>query len=323
MEMKTVRIYFCDFWNGFNPADNFFIAQLKPHYNVILDSSNPDFLFYSWNGSKHYSYENAVKIYFTGENDVPDFNECDYAIGFQPIVFGDRYLRMPLYVLYDCFSRLTHSRNIADDASLINRKFCSYVVSNAKAADPYREYFFKELNKYKKIDSGGKYMNNVGGPVKDKYAFIRNYKFNIAFENSKADGYTTEKLVEPLTENTLPVYWGNPLVENDFNKASFVFVNDFASADKAIEEIIRLDNDNDAYLKMLHAPALNPGQKTQKEWLEVFDAYIFSIFENKETAYRVTQYGFTRFLRNRKRILSGIYTLPGLKFIIRKLSYKI
>ena len=45
------------------------------------------------------NYPNAVKIYFTGENDVPDFNLADYALGFHYIDFGDRYLRFPLYLL--------------------------------------------------------------------------------------------------------------------------------------------------------------------------------------------------------------------------------
>lgn len=37
---------------------------------------------------------------YTGENQVPDFNICDYAIGFHYIYFQDRYIRFPLYHFY-------------------------------------------------------------------------------------------------------------------------------------------------------------------------------------------------------------------------------
>lgn len=321
--MKTIKLYFSDFWNGFNPSDNFFIQQLQLNYNVILDSVNPDYLIYSWNGNKHYRYKNAIKIYFTGENDVPDFNECDYAIGFQPIRFNDRYLRMPLYVLYDCFPKLSNPKQEISDAELLNRDFCSFVVSNAKGADPMREYFFMELSKYKRIDSGGKYLNNIGGPVKDKYEFIRKYKFNLAFENSLAPGYTTEKLLEPLTENTVPVYWGNPEVDKDFNKEAFVFVNDFETTDKAIQEIIRLDNDDEAYLRMVRAQPITNGHKNHSEWLAEYNSFVSNIFNpEKKHAVRMTAYGFSRFRRNRNRILTFIGSLPIIKTLIGKLSYK-
>lgn len=321
MEKKTIKLFFVDFWNGFNPADNFFINRIRLYYDVVLDEKQPDYLFFSWNGHKHQKYGNVIKIYFTGENDVPDFNLCDYALGFHPIQFGDRYLRFPLYVIYDCFGRL-ESAQITDKQQLLNRGFCSFVVSNAKAADPIRDYFFNELSKYKHVDSGGRHLNNIGTPVKDKYEFIRAYKFNLAFENSVAPGYTTEKLVEPLSENTVPVYWGNPEVEKDFNKDAFIHVNDFESADAAIKEIIRLDNDDEAYLQMLSAPHFIAGQKTQKEWLHAFDAFVGNIFNKEpEHAKRITTYGFSRFYRNKKFILTKLGAIPGIEYIIRKLAY--
>ena len=105
---KTIRIYFVDFWNGFDPTENFFLKRLKLYYIVILDP-NPDYLFYSHNGSENLKYAGCVKIYFSGENDVPDFNLCDYAIAFHHITFEDRYFRFPLYTLYKCFEQISDS----------------------------------------------------------------------------------------------------------------------------------------------------------------------------------------------------------------------
>ena len=59
------------------------------------------------------------------------------------------------------------------------------------------------------------------------------------------DGYTTEKLIQPFMAGSIPIYYGNPLVAEEFNRNAFidcnVFDNDF---DAVIEEIKRIDNDS-------------------------------------------------------------------------------
>ncbi|PUB99709.1 fucosyltransferase, partial [Helicobacter pylori] len=43
------------------------------------------------------SYQNTKRVFYTGENEVPNFNLFDYAIGFDELDFNNRYLRIPLY----------------------------------------------------------------------------------------------------------------------------------------------------------------------------------------------------------------------------------
>lgn len=245
-----VKINFVDFWGDFNKKDNFITRTLSKRYEVVI-SDNPDYLFFGTFGYKHLGY-NCVKIMFIGENIAPDFNLCDYALGFDYIQFGDRYMRLPLYCTYDSFTALTQLELPSDEA-LLDRKFCSMVVSNNRHASPHRERFFKLLSEYKQVDSGGRLWNNVGGPVADKLEFVSQYKFNIAFENSSVQGYTTEKIMEPMAVNTLPIYWGNPLVGKDFNAAAFLNVNDFASIEEAVQYVVELDNDDSKYLEMIKA----------------------------------------------------------------------
>ncbi|MEQ1798592.1 MAG: glycosyltransferase family 10 [Lacibacter sp.] len=119
----------------------------------------------------------------------------------------------------------------------------------------------------------------MGGPVADKRAFIKDYKFVISFENSTHPGYTTEKLIEPMLVNSIPVYWGNTEVGKDFNTDSFVHVNQYASYEKAIERIIELDKDEEQYLQMAAQPWFNnsrvPGELSN-ESLETFFDFIVS-----------------------------------------------
>lgn len=43
---RTIKINFTNFWEGFNPEDNFFTNLLRKKYNVII-SEKPDYMFYS------------------------------------------------------------------------------------------------------------------------------------------------------------------------------------------------------------------------------------------------------------------------------------
>ena len=271
--MKSLKIKFVDFWPGFNPNDNFITNALKGYEIVITDT--PDYLFFSIFGYSHLKY-NCVKIMFVGENIVPDFNLCDYAMGFDFLNFGDRYMRLPLFLICDNFKELSVTKDFSPKR-MLNRKFCSIVVSNAQVSNPIRERFFRLLSEYKQVDSGGRLWNNVGGPVADKQKFISGYKFNIAFENSAVLGYTTEKIMDAMTANTLPIYWGNPWVGRDFNKRSFVNVNSFVSLEKAVEYIVDLDTNDERYLEMMQEPWVN--DVSIFDWEDKLCAFLAHIVE--------------------------------------------
>ncbi|MFR2069721.1 MAG: glycosyltransferase family 10 domain-containing protein [Bacteroides nordii] len=271
--MKTIKVKFVDFWDTFDPRHNFIADIISKKYRIEF-SDTPDYLIFSVFGYENIDYHNCTKIFYSGENITPDFNICDYAIGFNFLSFGDRYIRMPFYTAYGV-RQLAAPKVIVPEV-VLNRKFCSFVVSNAKGA-PERERFFQLLSEYKQVDSGGRYKNNVGGPVPDKNDFIKNYKFNIAFENSMCDGYTTEKIMEPMLVNSVPIYWGNKLIDRDFNPASFVNVSSYSSLEEAVEHIVRLDQNDDEYLSLLSAPWFN--EENYLNWEEQLIAFFDNIFE--------------------------------------------
>lgn len=317
----SFKINFTDFWPGFE-KDNFFLKFLQKHFDVVI-SAQPDYLFCSVYSYNHLKFKDCIKILYTGENLVPDFNLFDYALGFHFIDFNDRYMRFPLYVLYSSNYNKTVWENTFQNFSnkeLIERSFCNFVYSNSSNSDPLREKFFRELSKYKKIDSGGKYLNNIGSSVADKLAFIKNYKFTIAFENSSVPGYTTEKLLDPMIMNSIPIYYGNPLVDRDFNIESLILVKNITDFDRAIEKIINLDKDNDAYLEMLRKPWTNNGV-TMEHWEEKLLNFFTNIFNQAlPVAKRKAIYGFNRYHTD---ILQLQVALLGRKKKINRFKAKI
>jgi alpha(1,3/1,4) fucosyltransferase len=296
----TLKIHFCDFWPGFE-KNNLFLKFLEKHYLVSI-SNDPDYLFYSVYGNSHLKFKNCVKILFTGENLVPDFNLCDYAMGYHYLSFEDRYMRLPLYVYYQWHYAELKNSDLSlikvskfTDNDLVNRKFCNFVYSNNVNSNPIRDSFFHELSKYKRVDSGGRHLNNMGKPVPDKLNFIKDYKFSIAFENSSVPGYTTEKLLEPIITKSLPIYFGNPMVHLDFNTDSFVCVKDHTDFDRAIEEIIRLDKDDKSYLEKLKQDKFDISN-TLETWEETLLLYFNNIFKQPlSSALRKPDHGFNKY----------------------------
>lgn len=289
----VLKIKYVDFWENFDPQNNSFQEIIeKMGYKIEL-SDNPDYLFSSVFGHENLDkkYDNCVKIFFTGENICPDFNLYDYGIGFDYLDFGDRYLRYPLYYVYP--KKLWESfvsKHISPQEKLAKKSgFCSFVYSNGNA-DPIRERFFQELSKYKKVNSGGRYLNNIGlsEGVKDKIEFESQHKFSIAFENSSHPGYTTEKLIQSFAAGTIPIYWGDPRVKEVFDPESFIFVNDYRSLNAVVDKIKEIDRNDELYLKYLGTPALLDPEKFDKEkQKKLLKEFLFNIFrQEKEKAFR-------------------------------------
>lgn len=276
MEKKKIKINFSDFWGGFNRTDNYFYNLLKEKFDVEI-SNSPDYLFFSLFGNQHQEL-NCKKIFYTGENISPPLDYCDYSFSFD-YLDNPRNYRLPHYLLYPGYYDLQNPKQI--DKSLAKRKFCNFIVSNGNCDE--RNSFFTKLSKYKKVDSGGAFMNNIGGPVQDKRQFQSEYKFSIAFENNayrpQHPGYTTEKIMEGMVVNTLPIYWGNPDIGREFNTKSFVNLYDFDSVDDVIDFIIELDKNDSKYIDMLSQPWFpNDNLIPDSNKLENIKKFLYKIF---------------------------------------------
>ena len=287
-EKPIKRVRFVDFDPTFKPETSGIYKMLSKWYDVRI-VKDPDYVISGALGYHHRKYD-CIKIEINEENQVVDFNTFDYGIGSDDLTFGDRYLRSPLYGTYGDYLSL-YDRKFPSDAELLGRGFCSFVVSNGGFGTPVRRRFFERLSQYKKVDSGGRWMNNIGVPVKDKLAFCKNYKFNIAFENSSSPGYTTEKLMQPLSVCSIPIYYGNPTVDKDFRMDCMVYVENDDDIERAVEEVIRLDNDDEAYLAKVKSPCLVHPERDH--FVRQKEAFLKHIFDQPLAgARRLNCYGY-------------------------------
>ena len=195
-------------------------------------SNNPDYLIYDVLSCEQLEskYNNSIKISFYTENIIPDFKDADYSIGFHNINYLDRYFRKTTLIwifqkrylniknkFFEKVRRKAYRRKN-------RKKFCAAVISNFNYSNGFRINFINELSKYKNVDMGGQYKNNVGGAIKDKIKFLSHYKFSIAMENSEGQGYVSEKILDSFMAGTIPIYYGGYTIDEFINPKSYILI---------------------------------------------------------------------------------------------------
>lgn len=266
-----LRLGFTDYFTWF---DDFMIDVLKDKFEIVLDNQNPQILLFCDEvfGQNNLSYdpEKVIKVFYTGENRRPWNYKCHFAISFDHLD-SFQHIRFPLYSLEDwVFRNKFKLKSLTELPRGVDIKektdFCGFVFSNGGCQE--RNNIFHKLSQYKTVDSGGPLFNNIGYllPKNDetqihKLNFFKSRKFSICYENSSYPGYVTEKLMHGFYMNTLPIYWGSPCVEMDFNPKAFISRHDFDSDEEMIEKIIEIDNNDELYMSMMNEPILNPRNK--------------------------------------------------------------
>jgi len=253
---SPISIYFVDFWPGFQPDDNFLYKALKQKHSIILNEEKPDILFFSVFGKKHLKYLRSCRVFFSGENRPLNEESFDYSISWHLKTKNNHY-HLPMFKVHIAERDYLRKRiyTSLDKSSLRDiwrskTKFCCMVVSNPKCI--VRNNFYKELSQFENIDSGGRLYNNIGGEVRDKETFIKDYKFVISFENSDASGYTTEKIIEPLMDYSFPVYWGNRLITSEINENKILHYDEKRNSISDIYAMMKkIEGDEDFALELL------------------------------------------------------------------------
>jgi hypothetical protein len=284
--VKKIRIKIVDVYN-LNYLKNWLFSILGYKFYFQFNSDSPNYLLFNTFGFEHknHSYENTIKIAFYTENIIPDFNEVDYAIGHSHISYLDRYFQYPLLLKRD-YGIIEEKRKEVLKYP-IRKKFCAALISNAYSSDFFRIKFIKELSKYKNIDMGGGFGNNIGFKVKDKISFLNSYKFSIAMENSDGDGYSTEKLIHSFISGTIPIYYGDYMIDEYINPKSYILIKGEKDLQQKIKYIISIDNNEDIYKSILKEKVIIDEHFWEKIDTEL-KRFFFHIFnQDKSQSFRI------------------------------------
>ena len=134
---------------------------------------------------------------------------------------------------------------------------------------------------------GGKCYTNIHGKVRNKIKFLSKYKFSIAMENSSGDGYLSEKIVQSFRAGTIPIYYGDYLVDEFINPKTYILIKGDKDIDKKIEYIKKIDNDNKLYMEIMKEKPIIDNKFIEKIDKKEIIEFLYNIFsQDKNKAYR-------------------------------------
>lgn len=291
--MKKIKIKYEGFWKGFD-ENKFFITEiLKKYYDVEI-CADADYIICSVFGFYDYLGNDKIRIMFSGENYIPDFNLVDYAISVYPIDFLDRHFSFPGLVLekMDTFDELRkkerkYEKNFPKEKTILANMIASHESENMLRGD-----LFRLLSQYKYVEAGGTYLNNTpdGSSVKisdgSKRALQSKCKFTICPESTVHDGFVTEKIFDAFLADTIPIYCGSSTISNIVNPKSYININDFNRLEDVLKKVIELDTNDDLYLEMLNQPIFVQDNYAEEKIIGI-EQFVKNIFDQPiDKAYR-------------------------------------
>ena len=278
---RTVKIWYTHTW--ISSAEQLHkLLNVDPCICFVYDDVSPQYLFA---GEQIYTSAQsmkkflrlcqtpAIRIFFSLEAISPDFNIFDYAITNDlDLSYGNRAMRMRYSLTSDEVHDFDAPRDMAQARGWLKEKtdFCNFIYSNAQA-HPLRDQLFHKICEYRLVHSLGRHLRNTAPPAHISSDILgsidlkRPYKFSIACENATFRGYTTEKLLTSFQAKTIPIYWGNPEVAREYNPKAFINCHDYENFDQVLEEVKRIDQDDDLWCQMISQPPCTKEQIIQRE----------------------------------------------------------
>ena len=256
-------ISYINFWDSFDPKNNFFTNFLKHHFGKIkVESSNAfsDILISSCHGpiSNVVESNSPLKIFCCDENllrlrNYRDKNILEKIFNFQIDSLGDlesssKRIYFPMWIKnyeYYSFDKENNLRKHINEQREMNLSKKKEIIASLVAShdnNRVRRRISRSFEKHGKVYAPGSFMKNthkIGDDIDSKIDFISKSLFNICPENSYIHGYRSEKLIQALEAGTIPVYWGwKP--ENDYiNKSCYIFHDCSSIGDKLVDDAIK------------------------------------------------------------------------------------
>lgn len=105
-------------------------------------------------------------------------------------------------------------------------------------------------------------LTNVSDRKNKKIEVISKYKFYLVFENSKNDGYISEKYWEALEAGAIPVVLGAyDIKQYEPRPGSILHIEDFESVEELAKEMKRIASNPEIYDKMMEWKKIGPSDQ--------------------------------------------------------------
>ena len=282
-------LYFC----GWNPSG--WEGHVFPEYGhkqelnwSVSTPTSGDLLIHSVHGPCKNGTERNFPgkiLYATGEPDSIDLaSETTYQLVISENLSKPHQMQLfpisrLLYMVY--YDNGVRETILDPKLKAVSTKehFLIYVANNCH---PHRDKAFLQLSKIKPVHQGGKcptkkYANVTKVDTLGKrdgflYNFkaFKHYRFCLVLENTKMNGYVSEKIQMAFLGGCIPIYWGTLDVFKIFNAKSFIYYH-VAQPELALERVRYLEANETAYKEVMAEPILANGMVTIEEYYSMND----------------------------------------------------
>ncbi|XP_062265162.1 4-galactosyl-N-acetylglucosaminide 3-alpha-L-fucosyltransferase 9-like [Platichthys flesus] len=176
--------------------------------------------------------------------------------------------------------QLTSKKQIDKEYELPEKDLLVCWIANASYLNTSTEAsysYYRELAKHIKVNIFDSFSaKNLKG--ENYFLTISKCKFFLSFEDSVHPDYITETFNGPLSAGTVPIALGPPRknYETYFPSTSFIHINDFPDAFALAEYLLKMDEDNAAYMEYF-------------QWRRFYNVRRHFNEENQEFAHAVCQ----------------------------------
>jgi hypothetical protein len=275
-----MKIYFNGWFSGFEDKTNpglhidFFLNLFEIVYGELCEKATLnesdilcefDMLINSISYVKNKKWKHTYL--FSGESTLK-LNKQDYTC----VLWGERnnknVVNVPLFIPYIYSNNFVNLLEKNNTITNIPKQDVCVIISNPMGKE--RIQFLNQLEKHFTICYAGNYKNNIGNQLnynynsKEYHNFVNQFKFIISMENSREDTYITEKLINGLLSNIIPVYWGSVKVYDYINKERFLNLENINNANVIIEKMKELKQNPNEWLKIVNSNVF-PNNKNKLE----------------------------------------------------------
>lgn len=238
-----IKVYFCDFWPGFNPYQNLLkdLIRLALRADIHIchqfEASDADIILCSVFGTEKARHSRIPRLVYIGENIRPDYLQYEYSLSFDVDNYGGKNVRLPLWLWsFDWFENNpnAHSRRSYEllvegyvpSSFMARQRKCVALIGNPTR---WRLEHLRKINKSLTIEAfGNAFSRPLAGGHRDKLLLLTNYQYHYCCENSIFPGYITEKIIDAKLAGCIPLYHSGNNVDNELNLKS---IFDLASID--------------------------------------------------------------------------------------------
>jgi hypothetical protein len=120
------------------------------------------------------------------------------------------------------------------------KNLCSYITSFKSSTSGHK----LRLELFQKLSTHPIFKDHIFGRdykyLEDKIDGLSSYMFSIVIENAKYPKYYTEKVTDCFATGTIPIYFGDKSISEDFDENGIIFIEEKIDLDIISEETYKL-----------------------------------------------------------------------------------